>query len=363
MTPEQLLRPDILKLSAYHVADAKGLVKLDAMENPHDWPGELQEAWLSHLHLSHINRYPDPSARSLKRSLNHLLGNHEEQGMILGNGSDELIQTLCLALADPSNSKPRTLLSVEPGFAMYPIISRMTGLNYVGIPLQKDFNLDIQVLLDAIDTHQPVLTFIAQPNNPTGNVFPRRQIEQIIRTSSGLVVIDEAYFPFTDSTMLDQLYHHDNLLILRTVSKMGLAGLRLGMLLGPDPWLEQLEKLRLPYNIGTLTQLTAEFALQHKETLQASVADIRRQRGHLYQQMKTLSGFTIYPSEANFLLFRSPEGTGPDLHRYLIQQGILIKNLHGSHPMLTDCLRVTVGTKEENQRFVSTLQQWIDLDP
>ena len=198
------------------------------------------------------------------------------------------------------------------------------------------------------------------PNNPTGNTFDAEEVRRVIRAAPGLVVVDEAYGPFTDTSFVPHLGEYPNLLVMRTVSKMGLAGLRLGLLAGPPRWIDEIDKTRLPYNINVLTQASAAFALEHKDVLDGQTRQIRADRGHLYAALQELPGITAYPSEANFILFRAPPGEGPRVFAGLKARGILIKNLDGAHPLLADCLRVTVGTAAENAAFVEAMQ---DLAP
>lgn len=347
-----LVRPAIRDLGAYQVPDARGLIKLDAMENPYPLPPELREPWLEALREQALNRYPDPRASALQSALRATMGIPSDLGLVLGNGSDELIQMLALTLGGPG----RKLLSFEPGFVMYRMIATFAGLAYVGLPLRaQDFALDLDAALAAIEEHQPVATFIAYPNNPTGNLFAAERIARLIEASPGLVVVDEAYAPFTDHSFLPRLGDWPNLLVLRTVSKMGLAGLRLGYLAGPNAWIDEIDKTRLPYNINVLTQASAVFALRHAEVFAAQTQLIRAERERLAQALARLDGLRIYPSEANFILLRLPRGTAKAVFEGLKAKGVLIKNLDGAHPQLADCLRVTIGTADENQAFLDAL--------
>jgi histidinol-phosphate aminotransferase len=347
------IRPEIRALEAYHVPDATGLIKLDAMENPYVWPDELIEPWLELLREAPLNRYPDPAARALKARLREAMAVPEGAGLLLGNGSDEIIQLLLLATAAPG----RCVLSVEPGFVMYHMIATFTAMDYVGVPLQADFSLDRPALLAAIEEQQPAIVFLAWPNNPTGNLFARTDIEAVLAAAPGLVVIDEAYHAFADSSFMSELGKHPNLLVMRTLSKMGLAGLRLGLLAGPPAWLEEFDKVRLPYNINVLTQLSAGFALQHQEVLEAQTRRIRQDRDWLYSALQGIDGLTVYPSQANFILFRTPPGQASRIFEALKGAGILIKNLDPAGGLLRDCLRVTVGTAAENAAFIEALQK------
>lgn len=352
---DQWVRPQIRALSAYHVPDAGGLVKLDAMENPYPWPADLRQAWWAGLFQQvAMNRYPDPGAGALQTRLRGALGVPEGAGLLLGNGSDEIIQILALTLGGPG----RVILSVEPGFVMYRLIAQWAGLEYVGVPLREaDFSLDLPALLAAMERHRPALVFLAYPNNPTGNLFPVEDLRAVLRQAPGLVVVDEAYAPFTDASLLPEVLEHDNLLVMRTLSKMGLAGLRLGLVAGPPAWIRELDKTRLPYNINVLTQAVAELALAHREVFDDQTRRIRVERERLFAALEALEGIHPYPSQANFILLRTPPGRAPGIFQGLRERGVLIKNLHGAHPQLADCLRVTVGTPEENDAFLVALRQ------
>jgi histidinol-phosphate aminotransferase len=347
------IRPEIRALTAYHVPDASGLIKLDAMENPYTWPEELRAEWAQLLHDIHVNRYPDPQAAALKAALRANLGLADDQGLLLGNGSDEIIQMIALALAGPG----RAVLSVDPGFVMYRMIATFCGMKYVGVPLRDgDFGLDLPAVLQAMAAVEPAVVFLAYPNNPTGNLFDADAVQAVVEAAPGLVVIDEAYAPFTDASFLDRLGRYDNLVVMRTVSKLGLAGLRLGLLAGPEAWLDEFDKVRLPYNINVLTQASAAFALRHQAVLDAQTRAIRSERARLVQALGMLDGLRLFPSEANFLLLRLVKRPASAVFAGLKAAGVLVKNLHGAHPTLDNCLRVTVGTPAENDRFLEALR-------
>lgn len=349
----RLFRPEVLALSAYHVADASNYIKLDAMENPYPWPQDVQQAWLAHLQDCPLNRYPDPEAKALADVLRQTNGIPDQSALLLGNGSDEIIQILLMAL--PTNA---TVVAPEPSFVMYRQIAKSLGLDYQGLPLLADsFALDLPAMLDAIERYQPALIFLAYPNNPTGNLFDRQAIKTILAATSGLVVIDEAYAPFADDSFISDLSEHANLLVMRTVSKLGLAGLRLGYLAGAPEILQQLNKIRLPYNINCLTQSTAQFALQHGVFLLKQTEAIRQQRSLVADALAAMPGIALYPSAANFLMLKTLSQSADTVFVRLKQQGVLIKNLSPQGGLLTNCLRVTIGTPEENQAFLQALQQ------
>ncbi|RMD70112.1 MAG: histidinol-phosphate transaminase [Gammaproteobacteria bacterium] len=350
-TPEAriraLVRAELHALTPYHVPPSEGFIKLDAMENPYGLPKEVKDALLERLRAVPLNRYPDPAARALKARLRDFSGLDESFALLLGNGSDEILQMLLLAVR-------RGVMAPEPSFSMYPLISAMVGVPYRGVPLREDFSLDVPAMLEAMAAEKPGIVFLASPNNPTGNAFPLEAIEAIVKKSPGLVVVDEAYIPFGGASALQLLPRHPHLLVLRTLSKLGLAGLRLGWIMGHPAWIEVLEKVRLPYNINSLTQAGAAFALEHREVFAAQIAAIKAERERLYRALLSM-GFEVYPSAANFILFRAP-GRGESLFEALKRQKVLVKCLHGSHPLLADCLRVTVGLPEENDAFLRALR-------
>ena len=356
-----LLRQEILDLHAYHVPDSSGYIKLDAMENPYLVPPELRSEIAELVAGAALNRYPDPAAASLKEKIHGVAGLPPGMSVLLGNGSDELIQLLAMAVSKPG----AVLLSVEPSFVMYRMIATFVGMRYVGVPLlsnpgvansgAEDFSLDMVATLAAIRRERPALIFLSYPNNPTGNLFSADAVAQIIEASPGLVVVDEAYHAFASDSFAARLAQYPNLLVMRTFSKLGMAGLRLGFLAGSTAWLEQLEKLRLPYNVGVLPQLVAEKLLAHHGMLLQQAEQIKRDRAKLFQQLSRIPAVRVYRSEANFLLFRVANATA--IFNGLKQRGVLIKNLNGAHPMLKDCLRVTVGTPGENMKFITALQE------
>jgi len=353
----KLVRPEIRALQAYHVPPAQDLIKLDAMENPWSWSSRLRDEWQASLRAVDINRYPDPTAARLAAALRGIMAVPAAAAVVLGNGSDELIQMIIQTVAVPG----RVVLAPQPTFVMYRQIAIVANMNYVGIPLKADFSIDESAMLAALDQYQPAVTFLAYPNNPTGNLFSAASLQKILERADGLVVIDEAYAPFTDASFMDALDQYDNLLVLRTVSKMGLAGLRLGLLAGAPAWLEQIDKTRLPYNISVVNQATGEFALAHADMLAVQAQEIRTQRTILTVALQALDTLTVYPSEANFILFRTPAGQATELFEGLKVAGILIKNLDAAGGALQDCLRVTVGTPEENAAFLQALQKLLSV--
>ncbi len=354
-TPESLIRAEVVALQAYHVPAADGAIKLDAMENPYDWPPEMVAQWQLLKADTPVNRYPDAGAVELKSALRIAMEIGDEHALLLGNGSDEIIQIIATAMARPG----ATILAPEPGFTMYKMIASATGMRYVGVPLDAAFELDGEAMREAIEREQPAIVFIAYPNNPSGNLFSESAIDEILDCAPGVVVIDEAYHPFAKRSYLPRLAGHGNLLVMRTVSKMGLAGLRLGFLAGAPQWLDQFEKIRLPYNINVLTQRMAVFALQNMQVFERQARLICSERDRLFGKLADIEWLTAHPSAANFVLLQVGEKADA-LYSHLRDQNILVKNLCRAGPALSGCLRVTVGTASENDAFIRAVASFPD---
>ena len=351
----QAIRSVIKDIQAYQVADASGLIKLDAMENPYQLSEELRAELRVKLSEADLNRYPDPSASRLRNKLKQVMQVPEDKSIVLGNGSDELIQILAMAVAEDDVC----LMSFDPGFVMYKMIADFVGINYAGVALREDFSLDMEKTRQAINEHRPAIIFIAYPNNPSANCYNENEIEEIIAMAPGMVVLDEAYHPFAQRSFMQRLTEFDNLLVMRTVSKMGLAGLRLGLLCGHPDIINEIDKIRLPYNINVLTQISAEFVLENIAELDQQAKKIRDERELLSVAMNAISGLEVFPSQANFILFRVLDGgenrSANDVFDSIKQAGVLIKNMKADEGLLKNCLRVTVGTAEENKAFVAAL--------
>lgn len=346
------VRPEIRGIAAYHVPDSADLIKLDAMENPYTWPEALVEEWLELLREQPLNRYPDPTAKKLQQRLREAMSVPDNMEIMLGNGSDEIIQIIAMALQGPK----RTIMAPDPSFVMYKMIATFCGMDFVGVPLNEDFSLNHADMIQAIEETNPAVIFLAYPNNPTGNLFDDEVLEHILQTSDGLVVIDEAYHAFAGKSYMQRLGEYDNLLVMRTVSKLGLAGLRLGLLAGPQEWLCEFDKVRLPYNINVLTQLSADFSLKHSDVFDEQTRTICDERTRLMQALVKLPDIHVYPSAANFILLRLEQANADEVFAGLKEQGVLIKNLNGAGGPLVNCLRVTVGKPEENDAFMTALQ-------
>ena len=347
--PAELVRDECAR-SAYHVTPAEGMVKLDAMENPYRLPEELSARMAAVLAAVEVNRYPDPSGARLKRRLREAMSIPDSLGLLLGNGSDEIIQLISLALARPG----AVVLAPEPSFVMYRIAAIAAGMRYAGVRLRPDFTLDEDALLEAIARERPALTWIAYPNNPTGNLFPRDAILRLVAASPGLVAVDEAYYAFSGgASLLDEVGRHPNLLLVRTVSKLGLAGLRVGLAIGSPEWTQELEKLRMPYNVNSLSAAAADLLLANPGVFARQTEAIVAERARLEIALDALPGAVRFPSAANFVLVRVPDGLAA--FERLRERGILVRTFHGSHPLLANCLRLTVGTPDQNTRMLEAL--------
>ena len=347
---EQVIRDEVRQMSGYHVPDARGLVKLDAMENPYRLPPELAAELGRRLAEVAINRYPVPDYSALKALVRERLGVPEGFGLILGNGSDELITLLTVAAARPG----ATVVAPVPAFVMYEISARLAGVRFVGVPLAPGFGLDARALLDAIERERPAIVYLAYPNNPTGNLYDDAAIEAVVRAAPGVVVIDEAYQPFAEASWMPRLAEFDHLIVMRTVSKLGLAGIRLGYMAAAPAWIDELEKVRPPYNVNVLTEAAAVFALEHLDVLDRQAAQLRADRDALLARLGRIAAVQAFPSRANFVLVRVP-GAAQAWAR-LRERGVLVKDVSRMHPLLADCLRLTVGTPDENEALVAALE-------
>jgi histidinol-phosphate aminotransferase len=349
MRPEDVVRPEILELKAYHIPNSEGMVKLDAMENPYPLPEKLRRELAEVLARVDLNRYPEPSPRKLRELIARKMNVPQGMEIMLGNGSDELLQLVTLALARPGAA----VMYPAPAFFMYSMYATFCGLKAVPVPTREDFALDTAAFLARMKEVKPALIFIAYPNNPSGTLYPEEDVAAVIRAAPGLVVVDEAYHAFAGKSFMGRLPEFSNLVVVRTVSKLGLAGIRLGYLAGRPEWIEQLNKVRSPYNMNGLTQAAALFLLERLDVLEEQAARIRADRDALAKALAALPGVTVYPSQANFILLRVPDADRS--FDALLRQGVLIRNLNS--PSMKNCLRVTVGTPDENRILLSALRE------
>ena len=347
------IRADVQSMHAYAVQDARGLLKLDAMENPYGLPPALQAALGERLGALALNRYPGPRSADLQRALAAYAAVPEGFGLMLGNGSDELISLLAMACDLPGAA----VLAPEPGFVMYAMSARLQGLRFVGVPLTADFELDEAAMLAAIAREKPAIVYLAYPNNPTANLWDDAVIEKIVEAQGaqgGLVVIDEAYQPFAGRSYIDRVARHGHVLLMRTLSKFGLAGVRLGYLMGPAALVSEVDKVRPPYNISVLNCECALFALEHAEVFAGQAVEIRAQRRRIFDALARLPAVKSWPSDANMILVRVPDAART--FEGMKARGVLVKNVSKMHPLLANCLRLTVGTEDENAQMLAALE-------
>jgi histidinol-phosphate aminotransferase len=350
VNPEELVRPEILALKAYHVPESEGMVKLDAMENPYPLPAEMRRELGAALAAVELNRYPDPTARRLRELLARVMRVPVGMELLLGNGSDDLIQIVTWALARPG----AVMMYPVPTFVMYGMDATLAGMKKVEVPLRPDFTLDRDAFVAQVKAHDPALVFLAYPNNPTGVLYAEDDILAVLRAARGVVVVDEAYHVFAQKSFMPRLAEFPNLVVMRTVSKLGLAGIRLGYLAAHSRWVEQFNKVRQAYNVNVLTQAAALYVLERAEVLEEQAARIRAERARLGAALAALEGVTVFPSDANFFMIRVRDASRT--YEALRRQGVLVKNLHGG-PGLANCLRVTVGTPDENRILLTALRE------
>jgi histidinol-phosphate aminotransferase len=346
----RVLRADIQGMHGYAVQPSAGFVKVDTMENPFRLPPALRQALGERLAEVALNRYPAERGDVLRAELAKHAHMPEGCDIMLGNGSDELISLLTLAADVPGN----VVMAPLPGFVMYEMSAKLQGLEFVGVPLTPDFELDGPAMLAAVREHQPALLYIAYPNNPTANLWDDAVVDAIIEAAPGLVVIDEAYQPFAARDSLERLRRHEHVLLMRTMSKFGLAGVRIGYMMGRRPLIAEIDKLRPPFNVSVLNCEAALFALEHVDEYAKQAATIRAEREKLYGEIAQLPGVRAFPSEANMILARVPDAKR--VFEGMRARGVLVKNVSGLHPLLADCIRITIGTPEENPQTLAALR-------
>ncbi|HSV52681.1 MAG TPA: histidinol-phosphate transaminase [Burkholderiaceae bacterium] len=347
------IRQDIQSMHAYAIQDSAGLLKMDAMENPHRLCAALQAELGRRLGALELNRYPGARVHDLRCALAAHARMPEGFDIMLGNGSDELISLVAMACDIPGAS----ILAPLPGFVMYAMSAELQGLKFHGVPLTPDFELDEGAMLAAIAEHRPSIVYLAYPNNPTANLWDDASIEKIVEAvgaQNGLVILDEAYQPFSSRSYIDRIAKHGHVLLMRTMSKFGLAGVRIGYLMGPKALVAEIDKVRPPYNISVLNCECALFALEHADVFAAQAQDLRAQRASVLQALRELPGVKVWNSDANMVLVRVPDAS--KTFDGMKARGVLIKNVSKMHPLLANCLRLTIGTADENVQMLAALQ-------
>lgn len=349
MNIKTLIREEVLNQEAYSAAEVSCRIKLDANENPYDISDSLKSRIIERIKNVPLNRYPEPGSPEFRAGLAGLYGVTDDM-LLIGNGSDELIQTLLIAVKKQASS----IMIPTPTFAMYKISALNTGHKIIEVPLDSQFDLDTASMLEIIASKSPELIFLSYPNNPTGNCFDAGKIEAIIKESSGIVVVDEAYADFSGKKFLPYLERYENLVILKSLSKVGLAAMRIGVLIGCPPLVHELNKVRLPYNLNTFSQIVAGLYIENEAEFRKQADKVVSRREELFKELKKIDGIRPYTSDANFILFSCSFDTD-SVYCSLIERGFLIKKFN-TPGILKNCMRVTAGTREENEEFLEALR-------
>jgi histidinol-phosphate aminotransferase len=343
------VRDDLAGLEGYHSPQVTVDVRLNTNESPYPPPGGWRSAFLEELGTVPFHRYPDRGAWSLRRALATLHGVTAEQ-VFAANGSNEVLQALCLAYG----GRDRTAAVFEPTYALHSHIARITGTEVAVGERRADFALDLQEVRRLLAEAGPALTFLCSPNNPTGTVDAPAMTAAVAAAAPGLVVVDEAYGQFSSHTALDLAAELGNLVVVRTFSKTwAMAGLRLGYCVAPPSVVADLEAVTLPYHLDAAKQAAGRLALRYGAEMEARVATLVAERERLAAALDALP-VEVWPSGANFVLFRPLGRSGAEVWQALVDRSVLVRNC-ASWPRLDDCLRVTVGTPDEDDAFLGAL--------
>lgn len=343
-------RPELEYLVPYDAKDIKADVVLASNEHPDNIPSEILEWFAERLPRFPFNRYPDPTAKELRKLVAEANG-LEAENILVGNGGDELIFDILLAWGGPG----RKLLDMPPTFAMYGIDAQVTSTEVVSIPRTADFSVDEAGVLARLGEGDIDIVMIAHPNNPTGNISPETFLIDVLNATDALVLVDEAYFEFSRHTMRPHMERHPNLVILRTFSKaFSLAGMRVGYLLGQESVIREIMKVRQPYSVNAFSQWVASKVFRERVVFQSEIRELMRERDRLMHGLDEMDGVQVFPSEANFVLFRV-EHAGSLWRDLLHSHSVLVRDFSRA-PGLEDCLRVTVGSTEENTRFLEAMR-------
>ncbi|HEV3475323.1 MAG TPA: histidinol-phosphate transaminase [Actinomycetota bacterium] len=344
------LRPDLESVTPYRAPQVEAAVRLNTNECPYPLPEGFAEELAAQVARIPFNRYPDREAAALRKALAEH-ADHPVGGVWAANGSNEVIQHLCLAYGGPG----RTALVFEPTYGLHSLIPRVTGMEVVAERLGDGFRLDAEAAADAVRRHRPAVTFVCSPNNPTGNAQPPDAVRAICESTGGLVIVDEAYGEFGGSSAVDLLDRFEHLVVVRTFSKaFALAAARLGYGLADPALVEELNRVRLPYHLSALTQAAGELAVRHAPEAAGILDRVRTERDRLVASLEKVEGVEVFPSDANFVLFRTPAGAA-ELWRALLDRGVLIRDVSAA-PGLDRCLRVSAGTPEEVDAFLEAVQ-------
>ncbi len=344
------VKKSVLELPAYEVLQ-QARIKLNQNESPYDIPVTYKRKILQLMQKKSWNRYPSNHAEALKNAIAQYT-KFPAKGIIVGNGSNELILAIMLTICDRGDQ----ITTVSPGFAIYSYLGRILNLQNMEIPLNPDFSFSVTGIIK--HSHNSKIIFLASPNNPTGTMLRIQEIEEITKKCKCLVVIDEAYYEFSRISCQHLLERYENIVVLRTFSKaFGLAGIRLGYLLGNKRIVSQIEKAKLPFSVGIFQQTAATFLLQHNSIVKKTAQEIISQRERVFNALNMIDGITPVPSKANFILFSIDKMGRDKVYEQLYKNGILLRRF--IHPALKNMLRVTIGTPRENQLFLKAISRII----
>ncbi len=347
------VRDDLRALTGYHSAQVDVRVRLNTNESAIAPPAAFRDALAAEVSRIDWNRYPDRAATELRAAIGAAHGVDPAQ-VFVANGSNEVLQTVLLAYAGPG----RTVATFEPTYQMHGQIARVTGATVVEGERGHDFTLDPAEIDRVMAAHSPHVVFLTSPNNPTGLVEPPDNVRRLLEAAPGLVVIDEAYAQFADWSALELLAEDRPLVVTRTFSKTwSMAAARLGYLIGPTWLVDELDKVVLPYHLDAVKQIAGRLALRHTDDMNARVAAVVAERERISAELARLP-LEVFPSGANFVLFRvvADHLDGHQLWQALVDRSILVRDC-SSWPRLGNCLRVTVGTPDENDAFIAALQE------
>ena len=349
--PERLCREALRTFKPYMPAQEEGFIRLNANENPFPLPTEVKAEIAREIMACEVARYSDSSATLLRSKLAAYTG-YPPEAIVAGNGSSELIQLLMHAFLGSG----QRIVGGDPTFTMYMVIARVAGVQSVEVPLLSDFSVDTEAMIATAQREEARMIFLCTPNNPTGNPMPRVDVLRVIAETDCLVVVDEAYGEFASDSFLPLVQEHPRVVVLRTLSKaFGLAGIRVGYAVAGEVVARELNKVRLPYNLNSLSQLAACVVLDYQELIKERVELIKAERQRLEKALFDCPGVTPFPTEANFILFQTARNA-QEVDAVLKSDKILVRDF-SAHPLLPDCLRVTVGSREENDAFIASLHK------
>ena len=345
------IKPEVRAISAYTLTEYEHEIKINQNENPFEIPQELKEEVLDVVRKRPWGRYPDFVQTRLAQKLAEHVG-WTKDGILVGNGSNELIQATLMVSVGPG----ARVVIPTPTFTLYQLLSRILGAEVIEVMLKADdYTFDVPAIERAVSKEKADVVIVCSPNNPTGGVMAPEDVERILRGTDALVIVDEAYQQFSETTCVPLLKQYENLIVLRTFSKaFSLAGLRIGYLMAQPEVASEIAKAKLPYNLNFFSEEAAIKTLEHWPIVQERVEVLKAQRAAVYERLKRMDGVKVTPSQANFLLFETPFGPG-QIFLKLVDRGVLVRDV-SKYPMLSRALRVSIGTEEENRRFLNGLE-------